>query len=63
MGLFRGYYIVLGTYIIDAIECIYEVILDLWGHLEAFRASEATKIAFRGIMQMLTRVIEGADFK
>ena len=62
LGLFRGY-IVLGTYIIDAIECISEVILDLWGHLEAIRASEATKIAFRGIMQMLTGVLEGADFK
>ena len=44
-------------------EFKFEVRCDLWGHLEADRASEATKVPIRGNMHIDTRVIEVADFK
>ena len=40
-----------------------EVSLYLRGQLEATRASEAMKVAFRGNMHMDSRVIEVAGFK
>ena len=44
-------------------EFKFEVRCDLWGHLEAGRASEATKVPVRGNMHIDTRVIKVADFK
>ena len=40
-----------------------EINLDLRGHLEATRASEAVTVAFRRNMHMDSRVIEVAGFK
>ena len=40
-----------------------EVSLDIKGHLEANRTSEAIKVAFRSNMHMDFRVIEVAGFK
>ena len=51
------------TRVIEVTEFDSEVSLDLKGHLEATRASEAMKVAFRSNMHMYSRVIEVADFK
>ena len=49
--------------VIEVTELHSEVNLDLRGHLEANRASEAMKVAFRSNMHMESRVIEVAGFK
>ena len=49
--------------VIEVTEFNYEVTLDLKGHLEATRASEAMKVAFRSSMHMDSRVIEVDGFK
>ena len=36
---------------------------DVWGHFEATKASEATKMAFRGNMQMVTGEIKVTELK
>ena len=49
--------------VVEVTEFIFDVSLDLRGHLEAAMTSDATKMATRGNMHMDTRVIEDADFK
>ena len=51
------------SHVIEVKHFKFEVRSDLRGHLKAIMASEATKIAVRGNMQMNTRVIKVADFK
>ena len=48
--------------VIKVTEFKFDVSFDVRGHLEAAMASEATKMAVRGNMQMDTRVIEVPDF-
>ena len=51
------------TRVIEVTKFNSEVSLDLGGHLEATRASEAIKVAFRSNMHMDSRVNEVAGFK
>ena len=50
------------TRVIEVTEFNSEVSLDLRGHLEATRASEAMIVAFKSNMHMDSRVIEVAGF-
>ena len=52
-----------GTWVIEVTEFKFEVRSDLWGHMEAAMASEATKLAVTGNMHIGTRVIEVACVK
>ena len=51
------------TRVIEVTEFNGEVNLDLRGHLEATRASEAMKVVFRNNMHIDAKVIEVAGFK
>ena len=46
------------TYVIEVTELNSEVRFDLWGHLEAAMASEATKMAVLDIMHIGSKVME-----
>ena len=49
--------------VIEATEVKYEVLSDLRGHLEAARASEATKVAVPGNMHIDPMVIDVSYIK
>ena len=51
------------TWVIEVTEFNSEVSLELKGHLEATRVSEAMKVAFRSNLHMDSRVIEVAGVK
>ena len=53
----------MGTWAIEASEFKSDLRCDLRGHMEATRASEAMKVAFRSNMLMNFRVIKVAGFK
>ena len=53
----------MGIWAIEATEFKSDLRCELRGHLEATRASEAMKVAFRSNGHMDSRVIEFAGFK